>query len=357
MGRFICLLDGDPSRPLDTVARADLSLAARLQQRWFPAHLLSTVAGLRDEKRSAPALEPSDVVLAGGARSGSLAAQGAAPYLLVVHTPGSPAKAFLPDVAQSYRVSLGETPASLQKREWMHQALSSCSLLCTNSRWTAEILRRTYGDSVKPFPTVVAECVGIGLRSPVPKRNSGPYLISMVRNSPRKRCEGLWTTAALLRRSGITLPWHVLCGEDRESIETQARAAGAEGFVFHGFLSDTERDQLLAGASLFVHPAHSEHLGLGILEALLHRRTVLASRSGGPPTYLEEGKHAAFFAPDDWEDLARVIASLLSDRERARALAKAGQTRVRSRFTWGAVLERIGQALQTDAGPLLRGER
>lgn len=351
--RIVCLLDGDETLPLDSIARADARLARELHRRWFSQAPLELWRGFRHPDTDPPRLEPTDLVLAGGVNAGVVAAgarNGLAGFLLSIHTPGSPAKFQLEEVAASYRIGPGpESGASRRKFASMCLALSRCDLLCTNSSWTARILERVYRPALNGrFPPIVAECVGIDLEGLEPPRFASPrplkdrpVLLSIVRASPRKRWEGVLAAERSLKlEHGIATTWHVLCGEDRREIEASA-GAEAGGFVFHDVIDDAALCQLWRETDLFIHPAHSEHLGLGILEALAQGIPVVASRSGGPPTYLVEGREASFFDPDDWEGLARVIGDVLAQPQFAATQARAGCRAMRARFSWDAVLNRL----------------
>ncbi len=272
------------------------------------------------------------------------ASQGRGQLVLLVHTPGSPAKYTDPEVARSYGTDLGPLPpAALEKRRRVLRALEAADLVCANSSWTASVYRRTYGPWLKDFPPVCSESVGVDIDVEQASPLRGEFvLLSIVRAKPRKRCEGLWSAASALRARGVPYLWRVLCGRHRDEVEADAAHAGATGFRFHGCLSDSEVDAHLRTAHLFVHPAHAEHLGLGILEALVRGVPVVASRSGGPPTYLRDGVEATFFQPDDWGDLAARICEALGAPERG----EAGRQLVRQRFSWCSVVQRVKRALE-----------
>ena len=353
--RLLCLLDGDANNPLDGIARADAELSRRIRDRCFPEIPLEIINGLAAKKDESLQVLPGDLVIAGGATAGFLASKtDPLALLLSVHTPGSPAKVRIPEVTHSYGVQSGvENDSARLKYQRMQKALSRCDLLMVNSQWTADILWRTYFPQFPGvFPPVVAECIGLqrdNVEAVFPRPPSSlnrPILLSVVRNSPRKRVEGLFHAAKILRQTWDVQPeWHVLCGNDRDAVVDQGREAGVQGFIFHEFLESKIKQELFAKAHLFVHAAHCEHLGLSLLEALSMGLPAVASRSGGPPTYLVNEKEVLFFDPDHWEDLAKQIFRLLSEPSLAMTLSQAGPLLVRSRFTWDRVLDRIEPVL------------
>ncbi|MBU0550009.1 glycosyltransferase family 4 protein [Myxococcota bacterium] len=346
------LMDGDPSDPLDSVARADLALAEALLARSPPETSLICIGGFAGEiKQRADLgwLKPSDLILAGGSFAGASAAREKRGRLVfLAHTPGSPAKALDPEVAASYhprgaapltpRLMGPRTEAKLRR---VCEALSAAELVCCNSRWTAEVYRRVYGPMISRRLSICVEAVGVDTAAPLSQPIPGiPRLLSILRDRPRKRAEGIWAAAAALRARGLEHRWDLLCGRDEAAIRAQA----PEGLNLHlhGLLKPPALEALFSQAWLYVHPARAEHLGLGILEALARGVPVVASRSGGPPTYLREGVEATLFEPDDWGDLTRAILEALEAPQRGRA----GRQMVQARFSWGAAVGRLQAALE-----------
>ena len=93
-----------------------------------------------------------------------------------------------------------------------------------------------------------------------------------------------------------------------------------------GWLTEGDRDALLAGASVFAYPSVLEGFGLPPLEAASVDTPVVATRVGALPEVLADA--AAWCEPGDSRSLASALASVLDDPARARALVDAGRRRV-----------------------------
>lgn len=76
-------------------------------------------------------------------------------------------------------------------------------------------------------------------------------------------------------------------------------------------------------ATCLVLPSRSEGLGRVILEAFARGRPVIATRVGGIPDIVDDGKTGLLVEPGDTRQLAAALAALLSDRERAERLGRA----------------------------------
>ncbi|MEU5096314.1 glycogen synthase [Streptomyces sp. NPDC020996] len=100
--------------------------------------------------------------------------------------------------------------------------------------------------------------------------------------------------------------------------------------------------QLLTHAAAFVCPSVYEPLGIVNLEAMACGTPVVASRVGGIPEVVEDGRTGVLVSPgDDFEaDLARALDSVLGDPEAARRMGEAGRKRAVDEFGWDAVARR-----------------
>ncbi|MEU9171285.1 glycogen synthase [Streptomyces sp. NPDC048420] len=100
--------------------------------------------------------------------------------------------------------------------------------------------------------------------------------------------------------------------------------------------------QLLTHAAVFVCPSVYEPLGIVNLEAMACGTPVVASRVGGIPEVVDDGRTGLLVTVDDEFEpaLARALDSLLGDPEAARRMGEAGRERAVGEFGWDAVARR-----------------
>ncbi|MEU9191361.1 glycogen synthase [Streptomyces sp. NPDC048484] len=100
--------------------------------------------------------------------------------------------------------------------------------------------------------------------------------------------------------------------------------------------------QLLTHAAVFVCPSVYEPLGIVNLEAMACGTPVVASRVGGIPEVVEDGRTGVLVTVDeDFETgLARALDSVLGDAGAARRMGEAGRERAVGEFGWAAVARR-----------------
>ncbi|WP_225076833.1 glycogen synthase [Streptomyces sp. CoT10] len=100
--------------------------------------------------------------------------------------------------------------------------------------------------------------------------------------------------------------------------------------------------QLLTHAAVFVCPSVYEPLGIVNLEAMACGTPVVASRVGGIPEVVDDGRTGVLVpVDDDFETgLARALDTVLADRDGARRMGEAGRRRAVEEFGWDAVARR-----------------
>lgn len=124
-----------------------------------------------------------------------------------------------------------------------------------------------------------------------------------------------------------------------EDVRRRVRALGLEGPVLMtGFRRDVP--EVMAALDVLVLPSvRSEATSQVIPQALAVGVPVVATRVGGIPEIVRDGETGLLVPPADAPALAAAIVALLRDRERAAALARAGQALVRARYTVDAMME------------------
>ena len=119
---------------------------------------------------------------------------------------------------------------------------------------------------------------------------------------------------------------------DRE-LRQLVEQSGVGGTVeFLGFRQDV--NELIPGLDVLVHAStKGEPFGQVVIEAMAAGRPVVATRGGGIPEIVVDGKTGLLVPMGDARAMADAIGSLLSDPARAEAMGRAGRERVEQCFT------------------------
>ncbi|MFH0955605.1 MAG: glycosyltransferase family 4 protein [Candidatus Falkowbacteria bacterium] len=84
-----------------------------------------------------------------------------------------------------------------------------------------------------------------------------------------------------------------------------------------------------------------EAFGLVLLEAMACSRPVVASNLPGVRSVFKSGKHGLLVRPNDINDLANKIKTILSDKKLAEKMGLAGRELVESKYTWAKVAKKL----------------
>ena len=121
-------------------------------------------------------------------------------------------------------------------------------------------------------------------------------------------------------------------GVERESLEQLVDQVGLkERFRFLGWLGNSA--DLLRSLDVFVSASETESFGLVIAEAMAAGAAVVATATDGAREVTAEGETGVLVPIGSIEEIAKAIASLLSDNAGRRELAARGETRVKQLFS------------------------
>jgi len=193
----------------------------------------------------------------------------------------------------------------------------------------------------RPLPSPPAGGGSFAERFRVP----GPYLLFVGRLASNKGLLDLAQAFATLAASDAAAQL-VVVGEDggqRANLEAKVRELGVAGRVH--LLGHVDDEALLAAAyrdaRLTVLPSEYEAFGLVLLESLAAGTPVVASRVGGIPEVVDDGKAGLLVPPKSPSALAEAIGRLWTDPGLARRLGEYGRDQVVPRFRWDALADRL----------------
>lgn len=104
--------------------------------------------------------------------------------------------------------------------------------------------------------------------------------------------------------------------------------------VFVGRADDRDLHSWYEASTLFVHPTLYEGSSLVTLEAMAHRRAVVAAAAGGIPDKVRPGVNGWLVPPGDAAALAAAVSGALGDVERLASMGLAGREIVEEEFSW-----------------------
>jgi len=151
--------------------------------------------------------------------------------------------------------------------------------------------------------------------------------------------------ALLVQQTVLPARWKwVLVGDGprRGQLERDIRSAGLTANVrMTGRVDAADLHGWYEAATLFVHPTLYEGSSIVTLEAMAHRRPVVASRAGGLPDKVIPGVTGWLVPPGNEDALAAAIGKALADPARLNAMGVSGRALVDKEFSWRAATDRL----------------
>ena len=172
-------------------------------------------------------------------------------------------------------------------------------------------------------------------------------LLSVGRIEANKGFDVLAAALAAASRAGRPLAatdwrWVIVGGGPFQQtlVKRIAEHGITERVRFAGQVPDTELHAWYVGASLFVHPTRYEGSSLVTLEAMAHRRAVVATRAGGLPDKVHPGENGWLVPPGDAVALAGALDEAVAAGPRLLPMGAAGRAIVEREFAWPVLAAR-----------------
>lgn len=152
-------------------------------------------------------------------------------------------------------------------------------------------------------------------------------------------------TPFLLDAMGLIIPAHpharfLLVGAgplEKEMKEKAIHLAPRGQIIFTGPRSDIP--DLMSAMDIFVLASLFEGLPNVLLEAMTLGKPVIATQVGGIPELIESRGDGILVPPQNPQELARAVLTLLEDPSRAKAMGERGQEKIKTHFLLGRMVD------------------
>jgi glycosyltransferase involved in cell wall biosynthesis len=145
-------------------------------------------------------------------------------------------------------------------------------------------------------------------------------------------------------------------GPENTRLTSHAAKRGvADSLSWLGHRDDVER--LAAAADIFVLPSRSEAFPNALLEAMAAGLPAIATRVGGIPEIVDDGRTGLLVRRDDPAQLADALCRLMADERLAAALGAAARQRIRSSYSFERMTAQFEALYATELGRRQPAER
>ena len=184
---------------------------------------------------------------------------------------------------------------------------------------------------------------------PTSPSQPGAYTFSfgmLGRFSSEKNISMFIRALALARARGVECR-AVIAGDGplRETIESEINSAGLKDVVLMAGYMD--RDGFFGEVDLLVTCSKIENLPYGVLEAMARGKPVIATRVGGLPDLIEQGRTGYLVEPEDAKSLADRMEDVARDPGSAARLGLAGRERIEREFALDRMVSRHVELYRT----------
>lgn len=125
-------------------------------------------------------------------------------------------------------------------------------------------------------------------------------------------------------------------GPERKALGSAASKIGGKAIGFAGLIEDVR--PYLSSSKVFVLPSRYEGFGLAAAEAMAAGTPVVASRAGGVPELVQDGRTGLLFEPGDAEGLARAVSEILQNPDKASKMVISAAKEVEERYSLQAMV-------------------
>lgn len=248
--------------------------------------------------------------------------------------------------------------------------LKFCNTIVANSKYTASLVAQKRVRPERVFvipPGMRTEALAKPVSLEATKKQFGlkdqPIILFVGRLAKRKGIKEFIEKSLVRVVREIPNVCFVIVGDNplqsltqRDDIVSEIRAAVSQlGLDNHvrllGSLDDEEVTKLYQLCDVVVLPALAsaddvEGFGIVLLEAAAAGRPAVATRVGGIPDAVEDGKSGILVNPGDYERLSQTLVELLSNERARSTMGDYAKHRVREAFSWNRVVSQYEKAVQ-----------
>lgn len=235
----------------------------------------------------------------------------------------------------------------IRKHAWVKPVLKfligRADAIFANSSFTAGKIKaiRNCEVFISPYGTTLSKGAGGELH----KRRGKFKILFVGRHIERKGLTYLIRAAALLPKEEFEIRI-VGAGDLTEKLKAEAAKLAPETIAFTGKLSPEELAREYEGANAFTLPAivdskgDTEGLGVVLIEAAEYNLPIVASRVGGIPDVVIDGKTGLLVPEKDPEALAAAFKKLAGSETLMVELNRNAHAHIRETFSWEPILKK-----------------
>jgi glycosyltransferase involved in cell wall biosynthesis len=240
---------------------------------------------------------------------------------------------------------------SFFNRTLLKRNLSKATHLFSTSERMAEETKLYTNKKVKVIPFGV----DVSHFAPNKKRDSNKFVIGIIKTLENNYAiNDLISAFSLLVQRHQTIDFELHIGGEggqKEALKQQVVGLGLSHKVkFLGFIPPSQVPHYFNEMDIAVISSLAESFGVSAVEAAACELPVVATRVGGLPEVVIDGKTGLLCEPQNPTDLANKIDTLIADDTLRRAYGRAGRAFVLTKYDWEKNVSKMVEQYSTIAG-------
>ena len=136
-------------------------------------------------------------------------------------------------------------------------------------------------------------------------------------------------------------------GPERSALTAQAARLNIAGRItFKAWTDRSALPGIYRNADVFVLPSRAEGMANALLDAMASGLSVIGTRVAGTAEVMTDEKTGLLVPPENSDELAAAIATLVNDGARREAYGRAARVRVETSYSWASAAERWAAVLE-----------
>lgn len=129
---------------------------------------------------------------------------------------------------------------------------------------------------------------------------------------------------------------------DIDAAKAEVESLGLMDSVdFLGWISGSDKEELLSRADLYCLPSYNEGFPMGVLEAMSAGVPIVASRAGGIPDAIADKKEGLLIDAGDIDELAQALITVIENRELNSTYSQLAYKKFDENFSLAAVIPQL----------------
>lgn len=154
--------------------------------------------------------------------------------------------------------------------------------------------------------------------------------------------------AGQVARRNARVEFHLVGGEmvsggRQELLELVAKSGLKDAVIIHPPAYDDEKMSFFRQADIFVYPSYHEGMPMAIIEAMASGLPVVASKVGGIPDMIQEGKNGLLVPPGKPDELAEALVKVIDDPALRTSMQRQSNLIAEEKFDMEKLVEKLTQ--------------